>query len=77
MDTEQDFVKQSREEFLGATEQGFLEYLREQGVVVLFDQFIYRSVRRRTIDALRDQFWPEYLDGLEFDWKVLEEKKRA
>ena len=75
MDVESDFVNPSREEFLGATEQGFLEYLREQGVVVLFDQFIYRSVRRRTIDALRDQFWPEYLDGLEFAWKCERDKK--
>ena len=75
MDVESDFVNPSREEFLGATEQGFLEYLREQGVVVLFDQFIYRSVRRRTMDALRDQFWPEYLDGLEHAWRTEYEKK--
>ena len=75
MDTDVDHIKQSREEFLGANEEEFLEYLKGEGVTVFFAWGTYRATKRRAIDALRDMFWAEYLDSLEHSFNVDREQK--
>lgn len=77
MDTEADFLKQSREEFLKPTEEEFKDWLLglsgEDDIEIMW---AFRDNNRYQIEVYRDRYWEDYLDDLEQAMGTLKEDEK-
>ena len=67
-DTAYDLAVEGREEYLGATEKGFIDYLVCEGHTEFPEWFLHALLQandRDMINLLKDRFWNDYLDGLD------------
>lgn len=70
MDTEQDFIRESREAKLNANEKDFLEWLSLlYGIDITFKNTPDYE-RWNIMSMLKDSYWEDYLDDLEYAYRA-------
>jgi len=76
MDTIHDVIESSRQDTLGATEQGFLDWLSYNvGIEVQFHSKCYVTERYGIMAYLHDAHWQDYLEDLEWAEKAEKSEK--
>jgi len=78
MDTELDVREQTREEYLGANEKDFLNWIfYNTGVRIIFHDLTSASEKVRLMMYLKSEYWNDYMNDIVDAVKVDFEKVRS